>query len=75
MKLCVFSLCLIVIIQWSILAVRNLCENNAKNQKIIASLHQEGTVSSEVLDEMGITLQDDGENKLKIVSFDSLKKD
>ncbi|XP_018577295.1 ataxin-10 isoform X2 [Anoplophora glabripennis] len=62
------------IVQWSILAVRNLCDNNEENQKIIASLYQEGTVSSEVLNEMGLTLHSDGGSDLKIVPLESLKK-
>lgn len=45
-----------------------------ENQKIVASLHQEGSVSSEALNEMGMTLHSDGENDLKIISFESLKK-
>ncbi|KAJ8931640.1 hypothetical protein NQ314_015434 [Rhamnusium bicolor] len=61
------------IMQWAILAVRNLCENNQENQKLIAGLYQEGTVSSEILNEMGLTLHSDGENQLKVVSLDSLK--
>ncbi|KAJ3648841.1 hypothetical protein Zmor_020613 [Zophobas morio] len=62
------------IMQWSILAVRNLCENNLENQKIIAGLHQEGTVSSTVLEEMGLTLHSSGdENGVKIVPLDALR--
>nr|XP_023019083.1 ataxin-10 [Leptinotarsa decemlineata] len=62
------------IMQWCILAIRNLCENNIENQKVIAGLHQEGTVSNEVLDEMGIALHTDGKNQLKIVNLESLRK-
>ncbi|XP_063918896.1 ataxin-10 [Zophobas morio] len=62
------------IMQWGILAVRNLCENNLENQKIIAGLHQEGTVSSTVLEEMGLTLHSSGdENGVKIVPLDALR--
>lgn len=63
-----------VIMQWSILAVRNLCENNEENQKIIAGLYQEGTVSSEVLSDMGISLYSDGESELKIIPLEAVKK-
>ncbi|KYB26544.1 Ataxin-10-like Protein [Tribolium castaneum] len=62
------------IMQWVILAVRNLCENNMENQKIIAELHQQGTVSSSVLQELGVTLESDGDRAIKIVSLDSLRK-
>ncbi|KAG5882825.1 hypothetical protein JTB14_033196 [Gonioctena quinquepunctata] len=62
------------ITQWSILAIRNLCENNAENQKVIAGLHQQGTVSSDVLEEMGITVHSDGDRQLKIVSLESLRR-
>ncbi|XP_044263690.1 ataxin-10 [Tribolium madens] len=61
------------IMQWVILAVRNLCENNLENQKIIAELHQQGTVSSSVLQELGITLESDGDKSIKIVSLETLR--
>lgn len=39
-----------VIMQWSVLAVRNLCENNESNQKAIAELRCQGlSLSSEEL--------------------------
>ncbi|KAJ8969169.1 hypothetical protein NQ317_005862 [Molorchus minor] len=60
------------IIQWAIFAIRNLSENNPENQKIIEGLHQEGVVSSEVLDELGLTLNRDGDDYLNIVPLDSL---
>ncbi|KAJ8936867.1 hypothetical protein NQ318_009530 [Aromia moschata] len=63
-----------VIIQWAILAIRNICEDNPENQKLIAGMHQEGVAISEVLDEMGITLHSDiDNNSLKIVPLDSLR--
>lgn len=37
--------------EWSILAIRNLLENNAENQKLIQQLTQQGRVSSDVLKE------------------------
>lgn len=63
----------LVIIQWCILAIRNICDGNIDNQKVIASLHQEGVVSSDTLEEMGITLHSDGEHQLKIVTLNDLK--
>lgn len=59
--------------QWVILAIRNLCENNLENQKIIAGLHKEGTVSSALVEEMGLTLHDDDKGGIRIVPLD-LKK-
>lgn len=63
-----------VIIQWCILAIRNICDGNIENQNFIADLHQEGIVSSTTLEEMGITLQTGSDNNLTIVSLDDLKK-
>lgn len=59
--------------QWCILAIRNLCEGNITNQNVIASLQRIGVVKSATLEEMGITLESDGENKIKIVPLDRSK--
>lgn len=37
--------------EWSILAIRNLLENNLENQKLIHQLTQQGRVNSDVLKE------------------------
>lgn len=62
-----------VIIQWAVLAVRNLCDSNVENQKIIASLTQQSTVNSAALLEMGLTLHNDGDKDLTVVPLDVLK--
>ncbi|KAB0803490.1 hypothetical protein PPYR_00460 [Photinus pyralis] len=62
------------IIQWTIFAIRNLCENNPENQAVIASMNQQGVVDSATLQEMGLMLHDDGSNKISIVPLDSLAK-
>lgn len=59
--------------QWVILAVRNLCENNIENQGVIAGMHQQGTVSSSVLQELGLTVHSDGDNSIKIVPLNLLR--
>lgn len=38
-----------VIKEWSILAIRNLCENNIENQKFISSLNKIGDASNPIL--------------------------
>lgn len=55
-----------VIIQWVILAVRNLCKDNAQNQAVIAQMSKVGVVDSATLREMGLTLHDDGTTKIGI---------
>lgn len=52
-----------VIMQWTILALRNLCEDNPANQEIIRNCSRVGVVESSVLQEMGVTLQEDEEGK------------
>lgn len=64
---------IIVIMQWVILAVRNLCENNVGNQKVIATLTQQGVVDSSVLKEMGLTLHQDGNHGTTAIPLDTLK--
>lgn len=63
-----------VIIQWVILAVRNLCESNEENKSLIASMTKVGVVDSATLREMGLTLDDDGSNKICIVPLENLNK-
>lgn len=56
------------IIQWIVLAVRNICEGNQENQDVIARMNGEGFVASAVLEELGVTLQaDEHDNKIRIV--------
>ncbi|XP_045479422.1 ataxin-10 isoform X1 [Harmonia axyridis] len=62
-----------LIMQWVILAIRNLCENNLENQKIIAGLHKEGTVSSALVEEMGLTIHDDEKGGIRIVPLNLRK--
>ena len=50
-----------VISQWSILAVRHLCENNPENQAVIAGLKLEGISNPGLLSELGITAKVEGE--------------
>ncbi|KAL1513154.1 hypothetical protein ABEB36_002606 [Hypothenemus hampei] len=63
------------ITQWAILAIRNLCENNQANQAVIGSLSKQGTVSTEILDKLGLKLHcDDTEKSIGIVQFKMVKK-
>ncbi|GLV40464.1 uncharacterized protein CBL_04264 [Carabus blaptoides fortunei] len=55
-----------LIIQWVILAMRNLCKDNLQNQTIIAQMSKVGVVDSATLREMGLTLHDDGTTKIGI---------
>lgn len=46
-----------VIKEWSILAIRNLCEGNVENQQLIASLTKVGDAdNSDILKEFNIDL-------------------
>ncbi|XP_076749567.1 ataxin-10 [Xylocopa sonorina] len=48
-----------LIMQWTILALRNLCEDNPANQEIIRNCTRVGVVASGTLREMGVTLHED----------------
>nr|XP_012224354.1 PREDICTED: uncharacterized protein LOC105673357 [Linepithema humile] len=52
-----------LILQWTILALRNVCEGNLENQEIIRSCKKEGTLDNSVLQEMGLTLSEDADGK------------
>ncbi|EZA50247.1 Ataxin-10-like protein [Ooceraea biroi] len=52
-----------VIPQWTILALRNLCEGNLENQEIIRNCKKEGVLDNPVLQEMGLTLHEDEDGK------------
>lgn len=44
------------ILQWSVFAIRNLCDGNAENKAYIAALNHQGNAPSPVLIELGISL-------------------
>lgn len=44
--------------QWSVLAIRNLCEKNRANQKIISSLTRQGVVQPQVLANLGLVVEE-----------------
>lgn len=52
-----------VIMQWTILAMRNVCEKNIANQDVVRGLNKVGVADSAVLREMGIVLHDEGVGK------------
>ncbi|XP_063238575.1 ataxin-10 [Bacillus rossius redtenbacheri] len=57
-----------LIIQWAVLAVRNLCEGNAENQAVIAGMNRQGVVDGAVLREAGLTLhQGGGDGKITVI--------
>ncbi|CAG7785000.1 unnamed protein product, partial [Allacma fusca] len=49
--------------QWSILAIRNLLEGSTENQDIVKNLRLTGTAYSSVLQEFGIKIGMNDENK------------
>ena len=42
-----------VITQWAILAVRNLCDGNVRNQAVIAEMTNQGVVNNDQLQQYG----------------------
>jgi len=52
-----------VILQWTILALRNLCEGNPENQEIIRNCEKTGVPDNPALQEMGLTLHEDADGK------------
>lgn len=50
------------IIQWTILTIRNLCENNWENQKIIAAMPSTHKMDTEKLERMGILLNKESDS-------------
>lgn len=42
--------------EWSILAIRNLCEGNAENQEIIRQLTKVGDTKSDIIKELNLDL-------------------
>lgn len=49
--------------QWTILAIRNLCEENLENQEVIRSSTKIGVMDNAILKEMGLTLQENENGK------------
>ncbi|XP_076645110.1 uncharacterized protein LOC143354725 isoform X1 [Halictus rubicundus] len=48
-----------LIMQWTIFALRNLCEGNPGNQEIVRNCSRIGVVENSVLQEMGMALHED----------------
>ena len=44
--------------QWSVLAIRNLCEKNPLNQDVISSMTRRGVVQPTVLENLGLQIQE-----------------
>uniref|UniRef100_A0A1B8Y0U1 Ataxin-10 domain-containing protein n=1 Tax=Xenopus tropicalis TaxID=8364 RepID=A0A1B8Y0U1_XENTR len=54
--------------QWAVFAIRNLTENNDKNQELIASMERQGLADSSLLKSMGLQAEErDGKLLLKSV--------
>ncbi|KAM3926204.1 ataxin-10 [Leptodactylus fuscus] len=54
--------------QWAVYAIRNLTENNEKNQELIASMERQGLADSALLESMGLHVEErDGKLLLKSV--------
>lgn len=49
--------------QWTILAIRNLCEENLENQEVIRNSTKIGVMDNAILKEMGLTLQENENGK------------
>lgn len=47
--------------QWAIIAIRNLCQNNLDNQKFIRDSHKIKAIESSVIQNLGITIDQDPE--------------
>lgn len=47
--------------QWAVLAIRNICKNNPKNQEVIRSLTRQGVVQTSTLQELGLEVQESSE--------------
>ncbi|XP_043487728.1 ataxin-10 isoform X3 [Polistes fuscatus] len=52
-----------LIMQWTILAIRNLCEDNVENQKHISTFTKIGVMENIFLKENGLTLQENEDGK------------
>ena len=53
--------------QWSVLAVRNLCERNPSNQRVIANLEQQVQVDTrKLLEDFGCEVEVGNDGKMKV---------
>ena len=57
--------------EWSVLAMRNLCENNPENQKIVDNLKMAGVAENTELKNLGLKAEiENGKIKIKKVNMD-----
>ena len=54
------------ITQWAVLAIRNLCEGNTANQRLIASLERKGVENTQALLEFGCEVEIGDNGKIKV---------
>lgn len=59
--------------QWVIVAIRNLCEGNTENQKLIALLTEQEHVDSTFVQQMGLTLSNHL-TAIPLATLNSLRK-
>jgi hypothetical protein len=45
--------------QWVVVALRNLCDGNEENQKVIASMEKHGTTTAQLAEEFGVRVKKD----------------
>ncbi len=45
-----------IMMQWVVFAMRNLCDDNAENQTVIASIDKHGTTTAQLAEEFGVKL-------------------
>ena len=67
-----FSTCCFTLREWSVIAIRNVLENNAENQHVVADLDAQSAVQSAALQSAGVQVQLDQHGK---VSLSTLKED
>jgi len=52
--------------EWSVWAIRNVCENNAENQELIRSYVRLGVTQPSILENSGLVVEDEGDSGLKL---------
>lgn len=52
--------------QWAVLAIRNLCEDNPVNQELIAKMENRGVADTSAQMDFGCEVQVGSDGKLKI---------
>jgi hypothetical protein len=60
--------------EWSVIAIRNILENNTENQEVVARLDAQNPIQSAVLDSAGVRVNMDSKGNVSLTPLDEIEE-